>query len=139
MSRGRHRMRENQLRSKAREEAFKLLFSHQFHDIEYDVPIPILEKEEPIDFEYTGIIVSGVLEHMEEIDEMIKKAAEKWTINRIHKVDLSILRLALYEMNFMNPKLDPAVAINEAVILAKRYSADDSYKFINGILDRYAK
>ena len=71
------------------------------------------------------------------IDEILQKHAENWAFERIAKVDLAILRLAVYELKFA--ETPTPVVINEAIELAKEYASDDSKRFINGMLDRIAK
>jgi N utilization substance protein B len=80
-------------------------------------------------------LIRGVLEHRQTVDEAIKKYAKNWDFHRIATVDRNILRLAIYEMMFRED-IPPVVSINEAVDIAKRFSTDDSGKFVNGILDR---
>lgn len=82
--------------------------------------------------------LQGIYENMEMIDSMIAKYSGGWNIAKHSKVDLSILRLAVYEMLF-NPKIPVGAAINEAVELAKIFSSDESPAFINGILGRIAR
>lgn len=88
--------------------------------------------------QYAERIVRGTLEKLDAIDRMIEKFAEHWEIKRMAYVDRNILRLAVYEMMFMD-EIPVKVAINEAVELAKRYGESDSSKFVNGILDKIAK
>lgn len=80
----------------------------------------------------------GVVTHYEQIDQLIAQEAEHWEFSRISKVDLAILRLAIYEMQF-SQKAPKPVVINEAIELSKAYASDDSKRFINGILDHIAK
>ena len=80
-------------------------------------------------------LIDGVLEHQEGIDERIKAYVVNYDIHRIAAVDRSILRLALYEMLYRED-VPPVVAINEAIEIAKRFGAEESGKFVNGILDR---
>ena len=78
-------------------------------------------------------LVDGVQKHIDKIDETISEAAIGWTLERMSKVDLSILRNATYEILF-DKNIPKAVAINEAVELAKAFGSDNSSKFINGVL-----
>ena len=87
------------------------------------------------DYAFAERLARGVLEEREKLDAMIKKYAENWDFSRIAKIDLTILRLALYEMNFC-PDIPPIVSINEAIDLSKVFSIDEAKRFINGILDR---
>ncbi len=80
-------------------------------------------------------LVPGVLTSQEPIDALIKSHAENYELHRISAVDRNILRLAIYEMLHC-PEVPPIVSINEAIEIAKKYSTDDSGKFVNGILDR---
>ncbi len=80
-------------------------------------------------------LIHGVLEHIEAIDAEIKAHAANWTFERIAKVDLSVLRLAIYEL-LQRRDIPPIVSINEAIELGKIYSNPDSKRFINGILDQ---
>ena len=77
------------------------------------------------------------MEHLDEIDTMLKDNTEGWDLNRIGKAELAILRLAVYEIKF-DDDIPTGVAINEAVELAKIYGQDQSSGFINGILAKFA-
>lgn len=83
-------------------------------------------------------LVRGVVEHGEAIDAKIKAYAENWDFHRIAVVDRNILRLAIYELLYRND-IPPVVSINEAIELAKKFSTEDSGRFVNGILDRVKK
>ncbi len=87
---------------------------------------------------YAREIVDGVNDHREEIDELIASYAQGWTIERMPNVDRALLRIASWEM-LHNPEVPAAVAINEAVALAKEYSTDDSSRFVNGVLGKIAE
>ena len=80
-------------------------------------------------------LVRGTIEHRDAIDEQIKKHAKNWDLHRIAAVDRNILRLAIYEMLYRED-IPPVVSINEAVDIAKKFSTQDSGKFVNGILDK---
>jgi transcription antitermination protein NusB len=80
-------------------------------------------------------LIRGTLEHRDELDEIIKKHAKNWELHRIAAVDRNILRLAMYEM-LHREDIPPVVSINEAVDIAKKFSTQDSGKFVNGILDK---
>lgn len=127
-------------RRSARKNAFFLLFQMDFNEAEeYEQVKEIFfaEKEEPVEeSEKTFILseVEGTRAHMEEIDEMITACAKGWDTERMNKVDLAILRLAVYEIRFGETPV--GVAINEAVELAKKFSSDEAPAFINGILGK---
>lgn len=80
-------------------------------------------------------LIHGTLENMTQVDEAIKKYSQNWTFERIAKVDLAILRLAVYELLFRT-EIPPIVSINEAIELSKELSTNDSKRFVNGILDK---
>lgn len=83
-------------------------------------------------------ILYGTVDNLSEIDNVIRKAAEHWAIERMAAVDRNILRAATYELLFRKD-IPSAVTINEAIEIAKKYSTTESAPFINGILDRIAK
>ena len=123
----------------ARRNAFYLLFQMDFSEAEEFEQVKELffaEKEEPVEEEDKEFILSeveGVHAHMAEIDEMITASDPA----RMNKVDLAILRLAVYEMKYGETPI--GVAINEAVELAKRFSSDEAPAFINGVLGKVIK
>lgn len=84
---------------------------------------------------YTRFLLSGVLKEQQKLDDYIEKASENWKLSRITYVDKNILRVAIYEMLY-SPEVPPKVAIDEALELGKKFGAEDSKDFINGILDR---
>ncbi|MDR2981404.1 MAG: transcription antitermination factor NusB [Puniceicoccales bacterium] len=86
-------------------------------------------------YSFAEELVSGAIEHISETDEAIRLYAKNWAFDRIAKVDLAILRLAIYEL-LHRRDIPPVVTINEAIELAKIFSASDAKRFINGILDR---
>lgn len=93
-------------------------------------------QEEPREYyQFAEELVNGVVAHLPEIDAEIRLHAENWKFERIAKVDLAILRLAIHEM-LHRPDIPPIVSIDEAIELSKGFSSDDSKRFINGILDR---
>jgi N utilization substance protein B len=80
-------------------------------------------------------LIRGTLEKITELDAKIQSYAKNWDLNRMAVVDRNILRLAIYEMLY-RPDIPPVVSINEAVDIAKRFSTDESGRFVNGILDK---
>ena len=98
-----------------------------------------LNQEENRDYYSFGeSLVLGAIENISEIDEAISKQAKNWKFDRIAKVDLAVLRLALYELLFRDD-IPPIVSINEAIDLGKTFSNLESKRFINGILDEVKK
>jgi len=85
--------------------------------------------------EFADPLIRGTLEHRDEADGIIKKHAKNWELHRIAAVDRNVLRLAIYEM-LHRQDIPPVVSINEAVDIAKKFSTQDSGKFVNGILDQ---
>jgi N utilization substance protein B len=98
-----------------------------------ELPPPTTEEVEMRLF--ADPLIRGTLEHRDAIDEHIKKHAKNWEFHRIAAVDRNIMRLAIYEMLFRED-IPPIVSINEAVDIAKKFSTQDSGKFVNGILDK---
>lgn len=94
---------------------------------------------EPAVTEYGGTLFLGVCENLEAIDRLIEANARHWKISRMSLVDLSLLRLAVFEMAFAAPRITPSVVIDEAVELAKSYGSTDSASFVNGLLDPIAR
>lgn len=130
-------------RSELREAAFLILFRMDFYPPE-DMAGQVRDFFEGEDSfsekERQGIAdkVMGVLEKQEEIDAELERCSIGWKVKRMAKVDLTILRLALYEMKY-DDKVPVSTAINEAVELAKNYGQEHSPSFVNGILAKAAK
>ncbi|SHE94674.1 transcription antitermination factor NusB [Clostridium fallax] len=130
-------------RARSREEAIKLIYQME---ITKDTPEVVIEdfienyeaKLHTIDLEYIKEVINGVYSKKEELDEELEKNLVNWKLNRISKVNLSILRVALYEMKYIDD-VPEKVAINEAIEMAKKYSDDKSVSFINGVLDKIFK
>ncbi len=125
-------------RYKAREQGFILIFERLFNDDSLEEIIANAEESRDLTVdEYALKLARGVDEEKDYIDGLISEKLKKgWTIKRISKPSLAILRLAVYEMKFRGDVPD-SVAINEAVELAKKYTVDES-KFINGVLGAIA-
>jgi N utilization substance protein B len=87
---------------------------------------------------YAVELVRGVEDHREEVDALIRKYADRWSLERMPVIDRNLLRMAVFELAH-RPEVPVAVAISEAVELAKRYSTDDSGRFVNGMLGRIAE
>ena len=86
-------------------------------------------------YAFADELIFGVIENVEAIDAKIREIASNWDFERIAKIDLSILRMAVYELLFRKD-IPPVVTINEAIDLSKQYSAEESRRFVNGVLDR---
>lgn len=141
-------------RSQIREQIFKLLFRREFNE-ESEMPEqirlfferPSIEEDEnnckdvvfsEDEEKYILTKYNNIVEKIPEIDKLISETAKGWSFDRIGKVDLTILRLAIYEMKF-DEDIPLGVAIDEAVELAKKFGQDESSSFINGILAKLAK
>ena len=130
-------------RSELREHVFKMLFQIEFND-ETDMQehlqyyLETLEGAKDQDKAYIQQKYRAVNSHTEEIDKLLNEAAKGWKTTRMGKVDLTILRLAVYEMKW-DEDVPERVAINEAVELAKRFGGENSASFVNGVLGKLAK
>ena len=123
-------------RTQAREKIMVILYQIDFY-MKENIPNEledVFKENLEMDNKYVRDIVNGVLENLENIDNLITKYLENWDLDRLGKTDKAILRLATYEMVYYDtPKL---VVINEAVELAKMYSDDKVVKLINAVLDK---
>lgn len=99
------------------------------------VELPPPTGEEIAAEKFAEPLIRGTLEHLAEIDEKIKFYAKNWDLHRMAVVDRNVLRLAIFEMLYRTD-IPPVVSINEAVDIAKKYSTDESGRFVNGILDK---
>ena len=129
-------------RSEIREHVFKLLFRVEFHDQdEMDEQISLFEDElaslREKDMTYIKDKCNSIFEKIDEIDSAVNEVSSGWKTSRMSKVDLSIIRLAVYEIKY-EEEIPFKVSINEAVELAKKYGTDDSPSFVNGILAKFA-
>lgn len=130
-------------RSQSREEAFKLLYSLQLiEDVSVEEQIEIFLTEEKIEdkdtIRYIKELILGINENNEKIENDIKNnIKEDWSISRISKIDLTLLKLGIYEILYS--KLPYKVVINEVVELAKKYGDDTSKGFVNGVLASIVK
>jgi N utilization substance protein B len=134
------------LRRKSREHALQMLFQW---DITHDAIESIigtfwetLEFPEPADVvDFANALATGTIDQVEKIDELLERHADNWRLDRMAVVDRNLLRLATYEFftERESGEIPAAVIINEAIEIAKRFSADGSPQFINGILDSIRK
>lgn len=125
-----------------REQVFLMLFRVEFHGAEeLDEQIELykeqLEECSEKDCEYIVNKFKNIVEKLEEIDTAIGEASKGWKVSRMAKVDLALIRLAVYEMKH-EEDVPVKVAINEAIELAKQYGTDDSPAFVNGVLAKLA-
>ena len=125
-------------RVKIREYVFKLLFCNEFHDAEempeqYKLFLDNLDEVDEDDREYITSRVTDIAHRLDSIDKKINDVSVGWSTDRMSKTDLTIIRLAYYELK-IDEDIPEKVAIDQAVELAKKYGSDDSPAFINGVL-----
>ncbi|WML45246.1 transcription antitermination factor NusB [Neobacillus sp. PS3-40] len=122
-------------RRTAREKALQALFQIDVSDVTPSSAMEhVLEGEANDD--YLTKLVLGVVKEKSEIDQLIKKNLEKWSLERLATVDRNLLRLAIYELKFLNDEVPENVVLDEAIEIAKIYGDDQSSKFINGLLSK---
>ena len=130
-------------RQKSREKAMELLFSMELSKNTYEETIETFIEDyemdlKTIDVDYIKNVVKVVTDNLEDIDSRIVNALVNWKLDRVSKVNLTILRLAVGEMLFVDD-VPGSVAINEAVELTKKYSDEKCTSFVNGVLDKVLK
>jgi len=126
-------------RKQAREEAFILIFEKVFNDCSIEEILEVATEVRDLEpDDYINKVFIGVYDNLEEIDSVISENAVGWKIGRISKTALAILRLAIFEIKFMED-IPPSVSINEAVELAKKYATTEDASFVNGILSTVVK
>lgn len=142
-------------RHTARQQALEILFSREFHDtndIQYKER-EILEQDfvthadfethttsiKPVESSYCQYLIDTTTAHKDELDKIIQAYAKGWDISRMNRTDRNIMRLALCELVHPQEQVPPSVVLNEAVVLAKEYSGQQSARFVNGILGAYVK
>lgn len=128
----------------ARQMALQTLFQMEFSEIESEQALASVkdEQQEKVSSKsiaYAQSLLEGACNEKNRIDEWIAAHAKDWDIDRLSKIDLAILRIAIYEMFFADDKIKPSVAINEAVEIAKLYGDDESPRFINGVLGKIVR
>ena len=128
-------------RRKARELALRMLYQMETNSEDTDRALARYCESFPYQqdvIDYTRALLSGIERERETIDGLIKDASDHWRLDRLTYVDINILRIGIYEMLF-SEDVPPKVAIDEAIEIAKKYGAEDSREFINGVLDRVLK
>ena len=129
-------------RRETREHIFLMLFRKDFHEVtemneQAELYISELEKPTMEEYAYLTSRFHSILDKLGEIDTILSEASSGWKLNRMGKVDLTVLRLAIFELKF-DDDIPDKVAINEAVELAKKFGGDDSPAFVNGVLAKLA-
>lgn len=126
-------------RTQGREYALQILYQHEMNPDTIEEQLAGFwaaneELSEEIR-QFTKALVLGTVAHQKEIDEVISRYAENWQLNRMAVLDRNILRFATYELLYLGD-IPPKVTINEAVNIAKKFSQEESGKFVNGVLDK---
>ncbi len=129
-------------RRKARKRALDVLYEADLRGLPIDEvlrsSVSRIEGPRPGYLDYAILLAEGVAEHLSRIDELIASYAEGWTLERMPAVDRNLARVSVYELLYQDD-IDDAVAISEAVELARQMSTDDSPRFLNGVLGRIAE
>lgn len=130
-------------RRQSRELALQVLFQTEFApNLSFQDGLNTFRKNFDADKEvwaYAEHLLQGVQKNREQIDARIQKSSAHWTLARMALVDLNIMRVATFEMHFSEERVPPAVAIDEAIEISRKYGTTDSAAFVNGILDQLAK
>ncbi len=128
-------------RRKARESALQILFELEFDNTQLEKTLNQYwgtKRASEAVKEYSSWLVKGIVSHQEEIDSLIQSSSEHWRISRMALVDRNILRIAVFEF-LHEENVVPAIIINEAIEIAKKYSSDEAADFVNGVLDAIRK
>lgn len=120
----------------SREEVFKLIFEYCMNGEANEFTLQEVIEKKGVEKDYIEKVYYGVIEHFEEFKLELEKFSKSFTLERMFKVDLALLLVALYEIKYM-PEIPNAVSINEVLNLAKVYSTDKSSGFINGVLANF--
>ncbi len=128
-------------RRKGRILAFQALYCWEANQIFSDelMEFSWLEKEKLADLDegiagFSRLLIMGTIENIQPIDEMIKCHLQNWDISRLNRVDLAILRMSVYTLMYQS-EIAPSIVIDEAIGISKEFGTDDSYRFVNGVLD----
>ena len=138
-------------RRKGRILAFQALYSWDTHysgTRDASIPEGLLdfswtanETPNPLDAEmaaFSRLLVTGTVENINAVDSMIQGHLENWELSRLNRVDLAVLRMSVYTLMFQED-MPPTVVIDEAIDISKEFGTDDSYRFVNGVLDSIRK
>ena len=128
-------------RPPARDKALQFLFGLDFTQYAWETEIEDFWAQFPAKpgvRKYAEILIRGVCDHLDELDEEIGGALEHWSLERVGYIERNVLRIGLYELRYRGD-VPSMVAITEAVELARRFGAEDAPRFVNGVLDRLRK
>ncbi|MBK8201436.1 MAG: transcription antitermination factor NusB [Bdellovibrionales bacterium] len=133
-------MKSAPIRRQSRELALQVLFQQEFAPgLDYHAGLETFRGNfaAPLEvWKYAEHLLAGIQDKREQIDQLISKSADNWSIARMALVDLNLMRIAVFEMAFSTELVPPPVAINEALEITKKYGTNDSAKFINAVLDQ---
>jgi N utilization substance protein B len=129
------------MRRHSREIALQILFQLEYApQISFDDLLALFDEKKDLSFiKYADEIVRGVQEHKAQIDQKIQEASRHWKIERMGGVDRNILRLSVFEMFHAQELIEPKIAINEAIEIAKIFGSQESASFVNGLLDQVVR
>jgi transcription antitermination protein NusB len=132
-------------RRKGRILAFQALYFWESNRVPVEelVSFAWLEEQKRISLDegtavFSRVITAGTIENIDNIDKMIKNHLENWDISRLNRVDLAVLRMSIYSLMFQKD-IPASIVIDEAIGISREFGTDDSYKFINGVLDSIRK
>jgi N utilization substance protein B len=129
------------MRRQSREIALQVLFQIEYApQISFEDLLALFDEKKDLSIiKYADEIIHGVQAHKVKIDEKIQEASRHWKIERMGGVDRNILRLAVFEMFHASEMIEPKIAINEAIEIAKIYGSQESASFVNGLLDQVVR
>jgi N utilization substance protein B len=129
------------MRRQSREIALQVLFQIEYApQISFENLLALFDEKKDLGIiKYADEIIKGVQEHKVTIDEKIQEASRHWKIDRMGGVDRNILRMAVFEMLKASEMIEPKIAINEAIEIAKIYGTQESASFVNGLLDQVVR
>lgn len=129
------------MRRQSREIALQVLFQVEYApQISFESLLSLFQKQiDSASLKYADQIIQGVQKSKEEIDKKIQEASRHWKLERMGGVDRNILRLSIYEMFYAAELIEPKIAINEAIEIAKIFGSQESAAFVNGLLDQVVR
>ncbi len=128
-------------RRRSRELALQALYQYELGGAAPAAGVPMLAEHfeaDMTDLPFARELAEGAVENLEALDQLIAASSEHWSLSRMSRVDLAILRLAAFELRH-RPDIPASVTLNEAIELGKRYGAEETAPFLNGVLDRIAR
>jgi len=128
-------------RRKGRILAFQALYCWETTHLAIDelLAFPWVDSEKQLTFDtnvadFSRLLIAGTIENIKDIDAMIKKHLQHWDFSRLNRVDLAILRMSVYSLMYQE-EIAPSIVIDEAIGISREFGTDDSFRFVNGVLD----